>query len=67
MNTIEILQKEKSILLNQFNEMAKVHKKTYGNIDISEPKSEQEKISEKNKLDVINRVFEINRQIKNLK
>ena len=67
MNTIEILIEKRNELIKQFDKMAKEHKKLYSNIDISEPKSEAEKASEKAKAEVIRKANEINKQIRQLK
>ena len=67
MNAIELLIEKRNELIKQFDKMAKEHKKLYSNIDISEPKSEAEKASEKAKNEVIEKANEINRQIRQLK
>jgi len=66
MNAIELLQKKNELLV-QFNLMAKKHAQLYGKIDISEPKSEEEKISEKQKAGVMSEINKIIIEIKQLK
>lgn len=43
MERIQVLQNQKNELLQQFNELAKVKKRLYSNIDISSPMSAGEK------------------------
>ena len=43
MDRIQILQAQKSELLQQFNKLAKVKKRLYSNMDISSPMSAEEK------------------------
>lgn len=64
---IETLKNERNKLIKQFDCMAKEHKKTYSDIDISEAKSEAEKLSEKAKADVLSKANAINIQIRELK
>lgn len=64
---IETLKNEKNELIKQFDYMAKEHKKKYGNIDISEPKSEVEKVSEAEKNIIACKLNNIVIQINKLK
>ena len=65
--TIEQLQNKKSTLLSEFDAMSKQHSKLYSNIDISQEKSQEEKISEKAKADLYSEINSIVREIRNLK
>ena len=58
------LQIEKNELLKQFNFLAMQHKNLYSNIDISEPKSEQEKKSEQTKNELYSKIDKIVREIR---
>jgi hypothetical protein len=66
--SIESLLEKKAGLIEKFNKMSAEHKKKYGGVDISEPKSEAEKLSEeaKNKVasEMDNLVREINKKKK---
>ena len=44
--TIQEIDAKKNLLAEKVMQMANVHKQKFGNIDISEPKSEDEKQSE---------------------
>lgn len=64
---LESLQNEKTELLKQFDFMAKEHKTLYSNIDISSPKSEAEKQSEKAKNELFSKINNISIEIRQLK
>ena len=67
MDRIQILQAQKSELLQQFNELAKVKKRLYSNMDISTPMSPDEKKLTLELAKLSSEMQKIIREIRNVK
>lgn len=65
--TIEQLQIKKTSLLAKFEAMTKQHAELYGRFDIEDPKSESEKVAEKQKADLFSEINLVIKEIRALK
>ena len=64
--TKEDLTDRKNQLLNQVDEMVKLHKSKYSGIDISQPKSDEEKNSDKQIAALYSQINTIVKQLRKL-
>ena len=62
--TLDKLQKQKADLVQQVNKLVNQHKALYSNIDISEPKSIEEKESEARKAALFSQINSLVQQIR---